>query len=407
VYRLNSSSAALSSPARHRARRSADGSSRGVDTLAAPHPCTAGTARVDESISFTNLSSKFPIARLQAMGRPSMRPRSIGRMTIRPPVWGRADDFGHSFRSFDFLVPVVAPNPDDSSGQQPDGESAPMSIATCTPYNPGHRANPLTERRRSRMAVSTRARGLRDPSGEIIGTLGRPAGGRRCESIDASPLASHPLRRNDWCSTDGPSSLAKRAIDLAGALTGLLLLSPVMLVLALLIRLESPGPVLFRQWRHGRFGRPFRMLKFRTMVVDAERRLGDLEHRNESAGGVLFKLRDDPRVTRLGRLLRRSSLDELPQLINVLRGEMSLVGPRPLQLRDCDQLAVVDPRSYARRLEVLPGLTGPWQIDGRSALDYERMVELDCDYVARRSTGWDLAILARTVLVVLLGRGAH
>jgi lipopolysaccharide/colanic/teichoic acid biosynthesis glycosyltransferase len=185
------------------------------------------------------------------------------------------------------------------------------------------------------------------------------------------------------------------------------LLSPVMLVIALLIRRDSSGPVLFRQWRRGRDGRPFRMLKFRTMVVDAERRLGDLEARNESAGGVLFKLRNDPRVTRLGRFLRRSSLDELPQLINVLRGEMSLVGPRPLQLRDSERLAAEDPRGYARRLQVLPGLTGPWQVEGRSALDFQRMVELDCDYVANRSPSRDLQIIARTVLVVLLGRGAH
>jgi lipopolysaccharide/colanic/teichoic acid biosynthesis glycosyltransferase len=178
-----------------------------------------------------------------------------------------------------------------------------------------------------------------------------------------------------------------------------------MLAIALLIRLDSPGPALFRQWRRGRDGRPFRMLKFRTMVVDAERRLGDLESSNESAGGVLFKLRDDPRVTRLGRFLRRSSLDELPQLINVLRGEMSLVGPRPLQLRDGDRLAAADPRGYARRLRVLPGLTGPWQVEGRSELDYRRMVELDCDYVASHSPGRDLGIIVRTLLVVLRGRG--
>ena len=123
--------------------------------------------------------------------------------------------------------------------------------------------------------------------------------------------------QTDRLATDGPGRLAKRVLDVVGAWAGLMLLGPVMLVLALLIRLDSPGPVLFRQVRRGSRGRPFRMLKFRTMVADAEARLADLESCNESAGGVLFKLRDDPRVTRLGRFLRRSSLDELPQLINV------------------------------------------------------------------------------------------
>jgi lipopolysaccharide/colanic/teichoic acid biosynthesis glycosyltransferase len=187
---------------------------------------------------------------------------------------------------------------------------------------------------------------------------------------------------------------------------GLLVFSPVMLGVALLIRLDSPGPILFRQVRLGRRGRPFRILKFRTMVVDAEQRLGDLEVRNESAGGVLFKLPHDPRVTRLGRFLRRSSLDELPQLINVLNGEMSLVGPRPLQLRDSGRLWAMDPQGYRRRLTVRPGLTGPWQVGGRSELDYQHMVKLDCDYVANRSLGRDLRIIGKTVFVVLLGRGA-
>jgi lipopolysaccharide/colanic/teichoic acid biosynthesis glycosyltransferase len=204
----------------------------------------------------------------------------------------------------------------------------------------------------------------------------------------------------------GLEDRVKRLLDLGGALAGLALLWPLLLILAVLIRLDSPGPALFRQVRRGRGGRPFRMLKFRTMAVDAERRLGELESSNESAGGVLFKLRDDPRVTRLGRPLRRTSLDELPQLINVLRGEMSLVGPRPLSLRDSDRLRDVDPPGYRRRLEALPGLTGPWQVGGRSELDYERMVELDCDYAANWSLGRDLRILGKTAIVVLLGRGA-
>jgi lipopolysaccharide/colanic/teichoic acid biosynthesis glycosyltransferase len=209
----------------------------------------------------------------------------------------------------------------------------------------------------------------------------------------------------EWLA-EGPSAVAKRAVDLAGALIGLALLSPVLLALVLLIRLDSPGPALFRQVRRGHRGWPFRMLKLRTMVADAERRLGDLESCNESGGGVLFKLGHDPRVTRLGRFLRRSSLDELPQLINVLRGEMSLVGPRPLQIRDSDRLWAVNPHAYTRRLQVLPGLTGSWQVGGRSELDCEQMVQLDLDYVANHSFRRDLLIIVKTLAVVVLGRGA-
>jgi exopolysaccharide biosynthesis polyprenyl glycosylphosphotransferase len=199
----------------------------------------------------------------------------------------------------------------------------------------------------------------------------------------------------------------KRLVDLLGALVGLLFLSPIMLAIGLLIRLESPGPVLFRQMRHGYRGRLFWVLKFRTMVVDAEQRLTDLEKKNESTGGVLFKLRDDPRVTRMGRFLRRSSLDELPQLINILRGEMSLVGPRPLQHRDSEKLRELDPAAYSRRLRVMPGLTGPWQIGGRKEVDYSDMVKLDLDYVENWSLAWDMWIIMRTFVVVLAGRGAY
>jgi lipopolysaccharide/colanic/teichoic acid biosynthesis glycosyltransferase len=224
---------------------------------------------------------------------------------------------------------------------------------------------------------------------------------------DEVPLQSSIPLQTEACGTDyGLAFVAKRAVDLAGALVGLMLLTPVILAIALLIRLDSPGPVLFRQLRRGYRGRLFRMLKFRTMSVDAEQRLTDLEGSNESAGGVLFKLRDDPRVTRLGRFLRRYSLDELPQLTNVLRGEMSLVGPRPLQLRDSERLEAADPHGYTRRLQVLPGLTGPWQAGGRSDLDYAQMVQLDLAYVAHRSLGGDLCIIAQTVLAVLRRRGA-
>jgi len=211
----------------------------------------------------------------------------------------------------------------------------------------------------------------------------------------------------DWVRYTSLPLLVKRAVDLVGALAGLILLTPVILFIALLIRLEGRGPIFFRQERRGYRGRLFRVIKFRTMCADAEQRLDTLEESNESAGGVLFKLRDDPRVTRFGRFLRQYSLDELPQLINILCGEMSLVGPRPLQLRDSDKLLALDPKTYARRLEVRPGLTGPWQVGGRSELNYERMVELDVQYVENWSNALDLRIIGKTFFVVLRGRGAY
>ena len=203
------------------------------------------------------------------------------------------------------------------------------------------------------------------------------------------------------------AAIAKRVIDFVGALCGSVGLLLMMLIIAPMIRLDSAGPVFFRQRRLGRGGRPFWVYKFRTMTIDAEARLGDLEGRNESAGGVLFKIRSDPRVTRVGRILRRTSLDELPQVINVLRGEMSLVGPRPLQLRDCERLESLEPEGFARRLTVTPGLTGAWQVGGRSAVDCDGMLRLDLDYIERWSLLTDLRIIWRTVIVVLSGRGAY
>jgi exopolysaccharide biosynthesis polyprenyl glycosylphosphotransferase len=202
------------------------------------------------------------------------------------------------------------------------------------------------------------------------------------------------------------SSGVKRLMDVAGAFCGLVMLSPIMLLIAILIRLDSRGPILFRQKRVGLRGREFFCLKFRTMVPDAEARLRDLEARNESAGGVLFKIKDDPRVTPLGRFLRRTSLDEFPQLWNVVRGEMSLVGPRPLQLRDSEKLERLNREGYNRRLTVVPGVTGPWQVGGRSDVDCDRMLELDLGYVEHWSIATDLVILVKTVAVVLAGRGA-
>ncbi len=214
--------------------------------------------------------------------------------------------------------------------------------------------------------------------------------------------------RTDWLVAEGNFRyLVKRAVDVTGALFGLILLWPVMVAIALAIKFTSPGPILFQQARRGYRGRLFRVLKFRTMTVDAEQRLVNLESSNESAGGVLFKLRNDPRVTPVGAFLRRYSLDELPQLINVLFGEMSLVGPRPLQLRDSDKLLVTNPEAYYRRLQAVPGVTGPWQIGGRSDVDYSRMLELDLGYVQNWSLLCDLGIICKTFLVVVRGKGAY
>ena len=206
--------------------------------------------------------------------------------------------------------------------------------------------------------------------------------------------------------TAAARSLTKRVIDLVGSFCGLVLLSPVLAIVAILIRMDSQGPILFRQKRTGLNGQEFLCLKFRTMIVDAEARLRDLESCNESAGGVLFKIKNDPRITRLGRFLRKSSLDELPQLWNVLRGEMSLVGPRPLQLRDSQRLEALAPGSYNRRLSVLPGVTGPWQIGGRSEVDSLGMIRLDLDYVENWTLVTDLEILVKTVGVVVRRKGA-
>lgn len=194
----------------------------------------------------------------------------------------------------------------------------------------------------------------------------------------------------------------KRLLDVVGAVVGLVLCAPVLAVVALAIRLDDGGPVLFRQVRVGRGGQEFSILKFRTMCVDAEARVADLAQYNEGSG-PLFKMQEDPRVTRVGAFLRRTSLDELPQLWNVLNGTMSLVGPRPALPRE---VAVY--QDFAdRRLLVTPGITGLWQVSGRSDLDWAEGVRLDLHYVENWSFLHDVVILARTVPTVLRSRGAY
>ncbi len=218
-------------------------------------------------------------------------------------------------------------------------------------------------------------------------------------TLEGMPLVSLPPLRLS------PSSrLLKRTLDVTLASLGLVVLSPVFLGIAVAVKLGSRGPVLFRQVRMGARDRTFTILKFRTMAPGADERRADVAHLNtHGSNGSMFKAKNDPRVTRVGRFLRRTSLDELPQLWNVLRGEMSLVGPRPLPLdEDCN----VD--SWGRRrLDLRPGMTGPWQVLGRSDIPFEEMVKLDYLYVTGWSLGYDLKLLVRTIPVLFNVRGAY
>jgi exopolysaccharide biosynthesis polyprenyl glycosylphosphotransferase len=198
-------------------------------------------------------------------------------------------------------------------------------------------------------------------------------------------------------------AVSKHILDFLGASALLLLFSPVLVLAAILIKATSPGPILFRQQRCGLNGQPFTMLKFRSMVSDAEQRKHELEILNEMSGPV-FKVTDDPRITAVGRWLRKFSIDEFPQLLNVLRGEMSLVGPRPLPL---DEVKRFDDFAHRRRLSVKPGITCLWQVSGRNNVsDFRDWVRLDLEYIDNWSIWLDLKILARTVPVVLMGTGA-
>jgi exopolysaccharide biosynthesis polyprenyl glycosylphosphotransferase len=200
---------------------------------------------------------------------------------------------------------------------------------------------------------------------------------------------------------EGIDYALKRIVDLTLSVVGLILLTPLLLAIAAAVRLSSRGPAIYRSVRPGIGGRPFYCFKFRTMREHAEKHQENLELLNEKSG-ALFKIREDPRLTRTGRFLRRFSLDELPQLVNVIRGDMSLVGPRPLTMRDFEQLE----EWHKKRYLVLPGMTGLWQVSGRSELDFDDLVRLDFLYLERWSIVLDLSILLKTLPVVLRGRGA-
>jgi exopolysaccharide biosynthesis polyprenyl glycosylphosphotransferase len=216
------------------------------------------------------------------------------------------------------------------------------------------------------------------------------------------PGASVPLFTLRPPVLEGVQFIGKRAFDLLGSILLLVVLSPILLAIALAIKLTSRGPVIYRSVRPGIGRRPFHCLKFRTMSVGADAAQGELEELNES-DGTLFKIRDDPRLTAVGRILRRFSLDELPQIVNVLRGEMSLVGPRPLPTRDFDKLE----EWHKKRYLVLPGITGLWQVSGRSELTSDDLVRLDFLYLERWSILLDLSILLKTIPAVFSRRGAY
>jgi lipopolysaccharide/colanic/teichoic acid biosynthesis glycosyltransferase len=260
--------------------------------------------------------------------------------------------------------------------------------------------------------VESKAKRLRDePEPDKVNLrYGVAASGNGVDRSLATAAATEALREQRVTTAHTPHPLAdvhsraarasKRAFDIVGSLLALVILAPVWALIAIMIKLDTPGPVLFRQPRVGRDGEAFAMLKFRTMIREADQQKLQLLHLNE-AGDGLFKIRDDPRVTRFGRFLRSTSLDELPQLLHVLTGRMSLVGPRPLVPEE----DVLIDGSYRRRLEMRPGMTGRWQVAGASRIPMSEMVVLDYDYVRDWSLFGDVKLLVGTLPHVILRRG--
>lgn len=210
------------------------------------------------------------------------------------------------------------------------------------------------------------------------------------------------VKKTMWIVVIEGSRGIKRIIDIIVSTLGLIIFSPIFGLTALLIKLEDRGPVFFAQERIGKWGKPFTMYKFRSMIIGADDVKDELLEKNE-AGGVIFKMKRDPRITEVGYVLRRFSLDELPQLYNVLKGDMSLVGPRPHPTSEVADYSLSD----RRRLQVIPGITGLWQVSGRSNLPFEKQVALDIQYIESQSLWGDIVLLLKTIPVVLLGRGAY
>jgi exopolysaccharide biosynthesis polyprenyl glycosylphosphotransferase len=210
------------------------------------------------------------------------------------------------------------------------------------------------------------------------------------------------FKRCSWRFVISSAAIIKRFFDIVVSAVALLMLAPFFALVAVLIKLEDGGPIFFAQRRVGKWGREFKMFKFRSMCADAEQRLVQVLNKNQHSTGVTFKVKEDPRVTRVGKWLRKFSIDEFPQFYNVLIGDMSLVGPRPPVPREVAKYSLAD----RRRLEVIPGLTCFWQIGGRSEIDFPEQVQLDVQYIESQNFWLDLKILVKTVPAVLLGRGA-
>jgi lipopolysaccharide/colanic/teichoic acid biosynthesis glycosyltransferase len=210
------------------------------------------------------------------------------------------------------------------------------------------------------------------------------------------------VKRNLWIGVVEGSRALKRLTDIVGSAMGLAMLAPIFGITSMAIKLEDRGPVFYAQERVGKWGKVFRMFKFRSMIVDADKIKDELLDQNES-GGVTFKMKRDPRITRVGGIIRKLSIDELPQLYNVLKGDMSLVGPRPPVPREVRQYGLKD----RKRLEMIPGITCIWQVSGRSDIDFEGQVRLDIQYLESQSFWGDIVLLLKTIPAVLSGRGAY
>ncbi len=221
---------------------------------------------------------------------------------------------------------------------------------------------------------------------------------RRRANHYVSTVGTYPVIAFHTISLNTYEKIVKRTMDIIAGLIGVVVFSPVMLVTAIAIKLDSPGPVLFKQTRVGQNGRHFKIYKFRSMYVDAEERKKELLSQNELEGGVMFKIKDDPRITRVGKFIRKTSIDELPQFFNIVQGTMSLVGTRPPTLDEVEKYE----RKQWRRISIKPGLTGMWQVSGRSNIkSFDEIVELDTEYIDNWTLGLDIKIILKTVLVLL------